>query len=121
MNRPLYLFALCFIVLWLSEQLGAVLRKTRAKPGEPERKDLEIILGAVLTLFALVVGFSFSMATGRYDLRKNLEAGEAVAIGTEYLRAGFLPATDVAHTRTRCQRKHDALIAAASSRHCRGT
>jgi hypothetical protein len=47
-----------------------------------------------LTLFALIVGFTFSMAVTRYDLRKNYEEAEANAIGTEYLRADLLPTED---------------------------
>lgn len=96
MNSPFLVFGICFVLFWVTEQVAAHLRKTDAKPGEPERKDIEIILGAVLTLFALVVGFSFAMATGRYDLRKNLEAEETVAIGTAYDRAGLLPVSDTA-------------------------
>ena len=46
----------------------------------------------MLTLLALLVGFSFSMAISRYDQRKNYEAAEANAIGTEYVRAQLLPA-----------------------------
>ena len=42
----------------------------------------------------LIIGFSFSMATNRYDQRKNYEEAEANAIGTEYVRADLLPATD---------------------------
>ena len=44
-----------------------------------------------MTLLALIVGFSFSMAVSRYDQRKTLEEAEANAIGTEYLRADLLP------------------------------
>jgi hypothetical protein len=51
-----------------------------------------LILGSTLTLLSLIVGFSFSMAVSRYDLRKNCEENEANAIGTEYLRAALLPA-----------------------------
>jgi hypothetical protein len=47
----------------------------------------------------LIIGFSFSMAVSRYDQRKNLEEEEANAIGTEYVRADFLPATDAARVR----------------------
>jgi hypothetical protein len=46
---------------------------------------------STLTLLALVIGFSFSMAVSRYDQRKNCEEAEASAIGTEYLRADLLP------------------------------
>ena len=40
------------------------------------------------------------MASSRYDQRKNYEAAEANAIGTEYVRADFLPAVDAARVRT---------------------
>jgi hypothetical protein len=45
-----------------------------------------------MTLLALIIGFTFSMAVSRYDQRRTLEEAEANAIGTEYLRADLLPA-----------------------------
>jgi hypothetical protein len=39
------------------------------------------------------------MAVSRYDQRKDYEENEANAIGTEYVRAGLLPATDAAMSR----------------------
>ena len=53
-----------------------------------------MVTGASLTLLALIIGFSFSMAVSRYDQRKDYEEEEANAIGTEYVRAGLLPAAD---------------------------
>jgi hypothetical protein len=53
-----------------------------------------------LTLLALIIGFSFSMATTRYDQRKNYEEQEANAIGTEYLRADLLSPVDAAKVRS---------------------
>ena len=50
-----------------------------------------MVLSATLTLLGLLIGFSFSMAIGRYDQRKNYEEEEANAIGTEYVRADLLP------------------------------
>jgi hypothetical protein len=44
-----------------------------------------------LTLLALIIGFTFSMAIDRHDQREIFEEGEANAIGTEYLRADLLP------------------------------
>ena len=40
------------------------------------------------------------MATTRYDQRKNLEEGEANAIGTEYVRVDLLPPDIAANVRT---------------------
>ena len=53
--------------------------------------DLGIIQSATLTLLALIIGFTFSMAIARYDLRQTYEEAEANAIGTEFLRADLLP------------------------------
>ncbi len=63
---------------------------------EAEREDFGVVQTATLTLLALIIGFSFSMAIVRYDLRKNYEEAEANAIGTEYFRAGLLPGGDTA-------------------------
>jgi len=51
-------------------------------------------------LLGLIIGFTFSMATTRYDQRKNLEEEEANAIGTEYLRVDLLPPDAAARART---------------------
>jgi hypothetical protein len=48
----------------------------------------------------LIIGFSFSMASSRYDQRKNLEQAEASAISTEYSRADYLPAPEAAKVRS---------------------
>lgn len=48
------------------------------------------ILSAALGLLALILGFSFSMALGRYDVRRHLVLEESNAIGTVYLRAQIL-------------------------------
>jgi hypothetical protein len=61
--------------------------------------DFDTVLTATLTLLALIIGFSFSMAVTRYDQRKNYEAAEANAIGTAYLRADLLPADTAASVR----------------------
>ena len=98
-DYPAVLFVVSFLVLWLAAWLGAsVLRKRRSLP-EEVRDDFGVIVAATLTLLGLIIGFSFSMATGRYDQRKNLEEEEANAIGTEYLRAELLPAADAARIR----------------------
>src|SRR3954469_570465 len=49
------------------------------------------ILSATLALLALLVGFTFALALGRYDSRRNLVLEEANAIGTAYLRTQVAP------------------------------
>ena len=46
----------------------------------------------VAATLALLVGFSLTMAVGRYDARRQLVLTEANAIGTAHLRARLLPA-----------------------------
>ena len=101
---PVLVFVLSFVGLWLSVRLGFFLR-TKLRPlDQAEREDFNVVQGATLTLLGLIIGFSFSMAISRYDLRKSDEAVEANVIGTEYLRADLLPAPDAARVRELLQK-----------------
>src|SRR5271156_311274 len=99
MRSPYFVFLVSFVVLWLSARIGVGFRR-REVPDEDTRHDLDLAVAATLTLLGLLIGFTFSMATSRYDQRKNYEEAEANAIGTEYTRADLLPAADAAATRT---------------------
>ncbi len=87
------------LVFWFSAWIGASWRARRGNFSEEVRGFLALILGATLTLLALIIGFTFSMAVSRYDQRKNFEEQEANAIGTEYVRADFLPEADASKVR----------------------
>jgi hypothetical protein len=95
---PLLFGAITFILLWLCAGLGALLGK-RAALEQQVREDFGVVLTASLTLLGLIIGFTFSMAVNRYDLRKNYEEQEANAIGTEYLRLELLPAAEATQAR----------------------
>ena len=82
--------------MWLAVQLGAWIARRVRPISEEERQDLDLVISSSLTLLALIIGFSFSMAVNRYDQRKDYEEEEANAIGTEYVRADLLPATEAA-------------------------
>src|SRR5579864_4247784 len=99
MNRPGIVFVFSLVLLRLATQLGTYFHKNRPDLMPDERDDFNVVLTATLTLLGLVIGFSFSMAVGRYDQRKNYEEAEANAIGTEYLRADLLPEADGARVR----------------------
>jgi dsDNA-binding SOS-regulon protein len=98
-HHPVLVFALAFVSLSLASAASAWLRKRSSGMNEEQKDDLSLILAASLTLLALIIGFSFSMATNRYDQRKNFEEAEANAIGTEYLRADLLPSADAVRVR----------------------
>jgi hypothetical protein len=99
MNIPSLVFAATFLVLWIAARTGAWFHKIRRELDAEEREDFVVIVAATLTLLGLVIGFTFSMAITRYDLRKTYEEAEANAIGTEYLRGDLLPAGDAAKVR----------------------
>jgi hypothetical protein len=108
---PFILFAVSLVALCLSAHVGDFLRKTvRPLKEEEEREDFSTVLSAALTLLALILAFSFSMAISRFDLRKNYEEAEANAIGTAYVRAELLPAADAAKVRELLRRYLDQRV-----------
>jgi hypothetical protein len=109
LNHPVPFSLLLLIVQWLVAQFGAYLRGRRELKDD-EREHFGVVQAATLTLLGLIIGFSFSMAVGRYDQRKNYEEAEANAIGTEYVRAGLLPAGDVAAVRGQLRKYLDLRI-----------
>jgi hypothetical protein len=96
LDFPLLVFACSFLLLWLATLAGAGIfgRWRRLEP--TIRSDFGTILVTTLTLNGLIIGFTFSMAIGRYEQRKNYEEAEANAIGTEYSRADLIASADAA-------------------------
>jgi hypothetical protein len=97
-THPAAILGLSFFGLWAATAIGTALKKRRPLD-EALRTDFNVILGATLTLLGLLIGFSFSMASTRYDQRKTYEEAEANAIGTEYLRADLLSAEQATKVR----------------------
>lgn len=95
-DHPLLVFTLSFAALWTAIRVGASRAKVARRSVGDAREGLRVVLGATLTLLGLIIGFSFSMALGRYDQRKTYEEAEANAIGTEFLRVELLPAETAA-------------------------
>jgi hypothetical protein len=110
LDRPLLVFGLSFFVMWLSTWIGATYIRRDANLPQGVREDVGTILAATLTLNALIIGFTFSMAVGRYEQRKTYEEAEANAIGTEYLRADLLPATEAANVRSLLRKYLDQRV-----------
>ena len=71
--------------LWY--RFGLLARKRRSEPAD----QLATIQGATLGLLALLLGFNFALAAGRFNDRVQLIVQEANAIGTAYLRCDLLP------------------------------
>ena len=98
-DNPFAVFAIAVAAQWGAAFFGDFLRRSVRPLKKDEQADFDTVLTASLTLLALIIGFSFSMAVSRYDQRKNYEEAEANAIGTEYLRADVLPAEDATTVR----------------------
>jgi hypothetical protein len=110
LDYPLLVFVSAFFLLWLAAWIGGKVGQRRHDFTEAVRTDFGVVLAATLTLLGLIIGFSFSMATARYDLRKSYEEAEANAIGTEYVRADLLPAAEGAQVRSLLKRYTDLRI-----------
>jgi hypothetical protein len=109
LDHPQWLFLSSLFVLCVSVEVGTYLRRRRTLKDE-ERQDFDRVQAACLTLLGLIIGFTFSMAISRYDLRKHYEADEANAIGTEYARAGLLPAADAVALRAQLRAYVDLRV-----------
>jgi hypothetical protein len=91
-NVPEWVIGLALLVAMLvSLQIGR-------RYGEHDRRTLgEIneeafnLSGAALGLLALLLAFTYSVASTHFDLRKSLVLKEANAIGTAWLRSDFAP------------------------------
>src|SRR4029450_11573326 len=86
-------------LLALTIRISDGLRKRAGDPKDDIRTDAGLLLSATLTLLYFIIGFSFSMAISRYDLRRNCEYAEAMAIATEYSRADLLSPADTAQVK----------------------
>jgi hypothetical protein len=108
-DHPFLVFLTTLFFMWIAGSFGAIYRRFQHM-GAAEHDDFDVIQAATLTLLALIIGFSFSMALTRYDQRKNLEEEEANAIGTEYLRADILPAQDAGKVRALLRQYADLRV-----------
>jgi hypothetical protein len=111
LDNPFAVFAIALLAQVIAAHMGDFLRKRAHSFKQGERHDFNTVQAATLTLLALIIGFSFSMAVTRYDQRKALEEAEANAIGTEYLRVDLLPEDSGSRTRDLLRKYLDLRIA----------
>jgi hypothetical protein len=98
-DQPFLLLAVSFVALCLCAWIGAVAFAPKVPRPSEARQEVSTVLAASLTLLGLIIGFSFSMAIARYDLRNQYEESEASAISTAYLRADLLGEADASKVR----------------------
>ena len=85
------MYILTFLVLLLAFELGYKygLFQQKKYQSEPD-KTLDAMVGATLGLLAFLMAFVMSMASDRYDNRRQLVVEEAQVIRSAYLQAGYL-------------------------------
>jgi hypothetical protein len=91
---PAWPFAVALLIgmlvcLEIGRRLG---RRWLSREPKETSSSLGVVQGAMFTLYGLLLAFTFSEATTRFDVRRELVADEANAIGTAYLRLDLLPA-----------------------------
>jgi hypothetical protein len=64
----------------------------QARTPEDKEGPTPMIVGSLLALMAFLLAITMGMASERFDGRRGLVLEEANALGTMYLRAGYLPA-----------------------------
>jgi hypothetical protein len=89
-RHPAFLFVSLLVLMSAAAWLGSGVLHRIFPLSDDARDNYNVVQGATLTLLALLIGFTLSMAVSRYDQRKNYEEEEANAIGTEYVRADLL-------------------------------
>ena len=90
-ETPELVLIIAFLVgLVVATEVGFRLGRRHAELTDSARSQVATVQAAQLGLFALLLGFTFAMAVGRFDERRQLVVKEANAIGTAVLRADLL-------------------------------
>lgn len=80
---------MALIAIEVGARLGRKVSFHRSMEGK--NSEFYTLQGSALALLGLLLGFCFSMAASRYEIRRERIVQEANAIGTAYLRADLLP------------------------------
>jgi len=84
----LFIVSVLLAFMFLATEVGN--RIGRRYQSRGLEKGTDLITSSLLTLLALLLGFTISMAEARYSLRIELLMQEANTIGTAYLRVGLM-------------------------------
>jgi hypothetical protein len=101
MNFEIASLGLIFLVVLSGAVLCGIFlgERMREKPEELRTVMGDVVPSTILGFMSLLVGFTFSMAQSRFELRRQLVVGESNAIGTAYLRTDLLPHTEAVKSR----------------------
>lgn len=89
---PLPISLLVALLLLFAEEVGFRLGRLGVQEKERvQKEDVSLVLGGIITLLSLMLGFTFALSESRYESRRELVIDESNAIGTTYLRSQTLP------------------------------
>ena len=81
-------FLAVLLPLLIGQHFGTTARK---KSGEMPHTQVNTVVGTAFGLLALMIAFTFQIATSRYEDRKKLLMDEVTKIRTTFLRSGLTP------------------------------
>ena len=90
-HNSLLIVGILLLGLLAFVEVGYTLGRRMDSVPESMRAQINTIQGSMLGVLALLLGFTFSLALQRYDIRSAAVVEEANAIGTSLLRASLLP------------------------------
>jgi hypothetical protein len=102
--------AFCFLAGELGFRAGRWLH--RHYPDAEKGSSIGVLAGGLLGLLAFLLAFSIGLALNMFKSRMDLVVTEANAIGTSYLRAGFLEEPDRTEVRGLLREYVDVRLAA---------
>jgi hypothetical protein len=110
-------FTAAVVVLVIAMDAGYRLGHAVRRRSEDEKESVvSIKTGAVLSLLAFILVFTFGIVASRYETRKALVREEANIIGTTYLRSDFLPEPDRSQAREILKQYVDLRVAIVQSK-----
>lgn len=108
-------FGTAFVVM-ASIEAGYILGRLAHRRSSREKESpVSAVAGAVLSLLAFILAFTFGVASNHFDARKELVREEANKIRTAWQRSDFLPEADRAETKGLIREYLEARIAASQS------
>jgi len=109
------IYLVIVIIALLMAEVGFQAGRWWSKRSDAETDEsAAAVVGATLALLAFLIVFQVGIAADRFDARRQFVVEEGQAVGTAYLRAGFLDEPDQAEIRKLLEEYVDIRLAAAS-------
>lgn len=108
------IYLLIVLIALIMAEVGFRVGRWWAKRSDAQTDEsAAAVVGATLALLAFLIVFQTGIAADRFDTRRQLVVEEGNAVGTAYLRAGFLHESDKAAIRELLREYVDIRLAAA--------